>query len=163
MRVLRWLGVALAVLLAVVASVAIAARLSDGPIGPFPGGPLVAGERIDGPVSDWAFVDPVEEIELQLLNPPRSRTTWILAHEGRAYIPCGYPNVRLWKQWPHQAMADGRAVIRVGGARYRVDLARIEEPGIAGALTDVMQAKYPAGAGYEGEIWFFQLNSPGTG
>ena len=163
MKVIRWLGIVLGVLVAVVASVAIGARLSDGPIGPFPGGPLVAGAMIDGPVRDWAFVDLVEEIDLQLLDPARSRTTWIITHEGRAYIPCGLPNVRLWKQWPHQAVADGRAMIRVGGNRYRVDLARVEDPELASALSEVLTAKYPVGEVYSGEIWFFQLDPPGTG
>ena len=163
MRVLRWLGIAVAVLVAAIASVAIGARLSDGPLGPFPGGPLVAGAMIDGPVKDWAFVDSVKEIDLQLLNPARSRTTWIISHKGRAYIPCGFPNVRIWKQWPHQAVADGRAVIRVGDRRYRVDLERIEDPELVSALTGLMKAKYPAGEGYSGEIWFFRLDPPGIG
>ena len=40
MRILRWLGIALVALAAVFVGIGVVARFSDGPIGPFRGGPL---------------------------------------------------------------------------------------------------------------------------
>ena len=77
---LRWIGIVLAagvaLVVALVAVVAVAARLSDGPIGPFPGG------AFEGPVSaeqevDWSFAAPIPEIEFQLLELARSRVVWL--------------------------------------------------------------------------------------
>jgi hypothetical protein len=70
------------------------------------------------------------EVEFQLLDPARSRTTWIVEHEGRIYIPCGYMDTtlgRLWKRWPIEAEQDGRAVLRVDGMLYERQLVRIRE------------------------------------
>jgi hypothetical protein len=41
----------------------------------------------------------VREVEFQLLAPARSRTTWILYHEDKAYIPCGYMTTWWGKTW----------------------------------------------------------------
>ena len=158
-----WRGIVIGVgpIVVAVALIAFLARFADGPLGPFPGGPLADGPLEDGPVRDWAFVESAAEIELQLLDPPRSRTTWILLDDGTAYIPCGYPDVRLWKQWPHEARADGRAMIRVEGRRYRVDLTRVEDPTLTRTLAENLRSKYAAAREYSGELWFFRLD-PGS-
>ncbi len=160
MKAIRWIGIGLVILVAAIACLAVAARFTDGPVGPLQGGPLVAGRLVEGPVRDWSFVEPVGEIELQLLNPARSRTTWIVFHDGSAYIPCGLPNFRLWKQWPHQARADGRAVVRIEGDRYRVNLSRTEDAEVQRALREKLRGKYPEGAVYSGEVWYFELGEP---
>jgi hypothetical protein len=158
MKLGRAIAVGVGAMVLIPALVALLARFADGPLGPFPGGPLVAGDLADEPVTDWAFVENVTEIELQLLDPPRSRTTWILLHEGSAYVPCGFPNVRIWKQWPYEAQADGRAMIRVDGRRYRVDLVRVEDPTLEGELTRNLERKYASAGRYSGAIWFFRLD-----
>jgi len=58
-------------------------RVSDGPVGFFSGGPIETGEIVQGDV-DWRFATDIETIEFQLLEPPRSRTVWIVVHEGEA-------------------------------------------------------------------------------
>jgi hypothetical protein len=63
----------------------------------------------------------VREVEFQLLDPARSRTTWILITMGRAYIPCGYMTTwwgKIWKQWPLEAEKDPRILLRIGDALY---------------------------------------------
>ncbi len=142
--------------------VGIAARYGDGPVGFFPGGALVEGRLIEEPVPDWSFVDAVLEIELQLLNPPRSRTTWILYHDGAAYIPCGLPNFRLWKQWPHEAVADGRGIVRISGERYRVHLTRVEDSELRETVLEKLGSKYPDSRRYSGPVWLFALGAPTT-
>jgi len=163
LRVLRILGIVLAAAVALAAGVTVAARFADGPVGPFPGGPLESGPLHEEPVEDWSFARDVGEVELQLLDPPRSRTTWIVVHEGRAYIPCGIPGFRLWKQWPHEALEDPRALVRVEGRRYRVDLERVEDPELQRALRAAVAEKYPAPEGAGTEVWYFALRRPGDG
>jgi hypothetical protein len=155
MTFVKWLLIGLVV---VVILVAVLARFADGPVGPMPGGPLLTGELVDGVVGDWGFVAEVPEVELQLVEPPHSRTTWVLARDGRAYIPCGFANVRIWKKWPHQAMLDGRAIVRIEGRRYRVNLDRIDDADLVRLLTGDMKRKYEAAGGYSGDVWFFRLD-----
>jgi hypothetical protein len=155
MQFLRWLLIGG---LVIVALLSLVSRIADGPIGPLRGGPLVTGDLVDGVIGDWNFVAEVPEVELQLVEPAHSRTTWILARAGRAYIPCGFPNLRLWKTWPHQAQLDGRAIVRIEGRRYRVDLKQIDDADLERTLTADLERKYEAAGGYSGEIWFFRLD-----
>ena len=77
-------------LVLLVVLVLIGARFADGPVAIIAGGPFTSGELVTGPEPDWSFVRDIQEVEFQLVDPPRSRTTWILEHEGRIFIPCGY-------------------------------------------------------------------------
>jgi hypothetical protein len=164
MRILRWFGIAIAILLGLLLSVGIAARFSDGPLAIVAGGPLVGGELVSGSEPDWRFVRDIPTIEFQLLDPPRSRTTWILEHEGRIYIPCGYldsPLGRIWKKWPIEAEKDGRAILRVDGKRYERQLVRVKDPATYDLLANQIQQKYHvevAGASVDGDaLWIFEL------
>ena len=150
MRFLRWVGIALAVLILGLVAVAMVARSSDGPLGPFPlallpGGPLLAGDLVRGPEPDWSFARDIELMEFQLLEPARSRTIWLLVHEGRLYVASGYMNSwwgRLWKQWPIDAMEDGRAVIRIAGKRYEREAIRVTDPELFWSLIKEVRRKY---------------------
>lgn len=120
MIVLRILSIFIGALIVSIGCYLIAMRFADGPSTVVAGGPLVAGELV-AEEPDWAFARDVMEIELQLLTPPRSRTVWVVEHEGRLYVPCGYLDSwwgRLWKQWPLEAQEDPRAVVRIAGKRY---------------------------------------------
>ena len=90
MRIMRWLGMPVGVVVVAIGAVFIAARFHDGPLGIIAGGPLVKGELVTGPEPDWTFAHDIPTVEFQLLSPARSRTTWILELDGRIYIPCGY-------------------------------------------------------------------------
>ena len=128
--VLRVLGGLLALLLVVIGGLLVGARFSDGPIAIIAGGPFRSGELVSGPEPDWSFVRDVREVEFQLLDPARSRTTWILDHEGKAYIPCGYMTTwwgKIWKQWPLEAEKDPRILLRIGDELYERQLVRIQE------------------------------------
>ena len=80
---LRWLGLGAAALVAVACLVAVVARFSDGPIGPFPGGPRVAGELVRDSAPDWSSARDTGSIELEV-NPEsrRSREEAAVAGEG---------------------------------------------------------------------------------
>ncbi len=102
-RVLMVMGVLVLIPVFALSALAISARASDGPSLVFSGGPLVAGELVTGPEPDWSFARDVRIIELQLLDPPRSRTLWIVEHEGKIYVNSNYMLGfigRLWKRWP---------------------------------------------------------------
>ncbi len=144
----------------------IGARFADGPVAIIAGGPFTSGELVTGPEPDWSFVRDIQEVEFQLVEPPRSRTTWILEHEGRIYIPCGYMTTtwgRIWKQWPIEALEDGRAILRIGDKLYERRLVRIEEGPLLAPLTAELSRKYVrrADIGPEavtsGYLWLFEL------
>ena len=130
----------------------------DGPLGPFPGGPLRGGDLVESPVADWSFVADVEEIELQLVSQSRSRTTWILFMGGHAYVPSsiGFPP---GKNWNARALEDGRAILRIQGSRYPVTLTRVEDEDLVAALGAVDLAKYPEGPPGKDGIWYFRVAS----
>jgi hypothetical protein len=159
MQVLRWVLRGVAVLVLIFAAVVVVARFSDGPLGPLAGGPLEAGETVTGPV-DWSFVEDVDTIELQLVTPPRSRTVWVVVHEGAAYVPCGLPGFRLWKQWPHEALEDGRAVLRIDGKLYRSRLVKVEDPALHGEVARVVMEKYGVEGEFDGDtLWIFRIEA----
>ena len=164
MIVLRWLLRIAAVLVVLIALVFFGARFHDGPLGPIPGGPLAAGERVAEPVADWSFVKDAGEIELQLEAQQRSRITWIFFLDGKAYVPCsvGFPP---GKNWHEQAAQDGRATLRIDGKRYPVMLTRIEDSVVL-QMGDTVRAelerKYGELPSTDAGVWVFEVTSRGT-
>lgn len=157
MIVVRWLFRLLVALVLGIAALAFVARFLDGPVGPLPGGALRGGALVSEPVGDWSFAASEEEVELQLDSQTTSRTTWIVVHEGRAYVPAatGFPP---GKTWHRAALADGRATLRIAGKRYPVTLTRVEDAALLDAVRRTAEAKYPERPG--GEVWLFAVKSP---
>jgi hypothetical protein len=161
MAVLRWLLRGVAALLALAAVVFFGARLLDGPLGPIPGGPLASGEIVAKPVVDWSFARDVEEVELQLASQRRSRITWILVHEGVAYVPCslGFPP---GKRWHREAVSDGRAILRIASRRYPVTLEKLddaEQARLEPKLLAEVARKYPRRPPADAGVWIFRVAS----
>jgi len=166
---MRWLLRLVLALVLLIAAIGIGARFADGPLAIVAGGPFRSGERVTGPEPDWSFVHDVSEVQIQLESPARSRTTWVVEVGGKAYIPCGYMDSwwgRLWKQWPHQAERDGRALLRVDGRVYERTLVRVKsgpeiEPIVAELARKYFGADAPAGDAVErvrsGSLWLFEL------
>jgi hypothetical protein len=144
----------------------VGARFADGPIAIFAGGPFTSGELVTGAEPDWSFAHDITEVEFQLVEPPRSRTTWILEHEGKIYIPCGYMTTtwgKIWKKWPIEALDDGRAILRIGDKLYERELVRIEGGPLVEPLVAELSRKYLGGVNLgpdsqpEGYLWLFEL------
>ncbi len=161
--------VAILILIPVVAlgALMVSARFSDGPSAVFSGGPLVAGELVTGPEPDWSFARDVGTIELQLLDPPRSRLIWIAEHEGKIYVVSGYMGSfigRLWKRWPGQAERDGRAILRIEGKRYERQLVRIQTGAIVDDVAAAFNRKYnrvmTRAEVESGKLWLFEMAPP---
>lgn len=161
MTVLRWLARIAVGLGALVALAFLGARLHDGPLGPIPGGPLEAGAEHAEPVSDWSFAEDVAEVELQLASENTSRTTWILVHEGQAYVPCslGFPP---GKRWHEKAAVDGRATLRIEGERYPVTLTKLDDAEterLAPTVRAEVTRKYGQGPPSDAGVWLFRVGS----
>ena len=146
-----------------VATAAAKQRLADGPNRIFSGGPLESGDLHTGPEPDWSVVSAVETIELQLLDPPRSRRIWTAEYAGKLYVWSGYMGTavgRLWKHWPIQAERDGRAVIRIDGIRYERQLVRVTSGDALDGISAAITSKYPSqttrAAVEAGDVWLFE-------
>lgn len=159
MVVLRWVIRGIAFLAAGIGLVFVGARFHDGPLGPIPGGPLASGELVARPVDDWSFAADVQEIELQLASQSRSRTTWIVVQDGRAYVPAS-TQFPPGKTWHRSALEDGRATLRIAGKRYPVTLAKLDDAARVAAVRDVGLKKYPNRP--EGDAWVFAVASRGV-
>lgn len=172
MRVLKWLGILIVVVVLAIAGTFFGARLHDGPLGPLPGGPLQGGPLVADPVGDWTFVADILEIELQLTADSTSRTVWLVVDEGMAFIPASlrYPP---GKRWHLRADTRGDAMLRILGRRYPVVLARVTDPERARAIAAVLVEKYasqvspemreslmgPAGGDVMDAVWIFEVRS----
>ena len=163
---LRVIGGLLVLLVVAIGGVLVGARFADGPIEIIAGGPFKTGQLVSGAEPDWSFVHEVKEVEFQLLEPPRSRTTWILDHEGKAYIPSGYMTSwwgKLWKQWPHEAEKDPRVILRIGNSLYERRLVRVQDGPVIAPLLSQLGTKYldgrpvPMEAVTSGYLWIFEL------
>ena len=161
-----------ALIILVVISIFVVARFSDGPIGNGPplemitAGPFKTGELQSGEEPDWSFLKDYPTVQFQLVNPPRSRTTFVMETRGRIFIPSGYMNStlgKIWKHWPIEAEEDGRALLRVDGKLYKRNMVRMEEDEILSAVLAELSRKYSGGFPVSqenidsGDLWIFEL------
>ena len=170
MQLLKRIVLGLIVIVVVgVTALFVTARFSDGPMEIIAGGPFSTGELQSGPEPDWSFIGDVQEVQFQLLDPERSRTTWIAEHEGKIYIPSGYMTTwwgKLWKHWPHEALEDGRILFRVGGPDGKIwkrQLVRVESGPVIAPVMKELSRKYAGGSEFpadtisSGYTWLFEL------
>ena len=143
----------------------LATRFTDGPMGLVSGGAFSSGEVVSTE-PDWRFIKDYDTVEFQLLEPARSRTTWIVEHEGRIFIPSGYMLStvgKIWKQWPLHAQKDGRAILRVDGKLYPRQLVKVtdgpELPAVLAELSRKYANNMPISTAEveSGSLWIFEL------
>jgi hypothetical protein len=165
-RVLSIVGIVVLIPVVLVVGVFIVARLHDGPLAIVAGGPFDSGEIYTGPEPDWSFLRDYATVEFQLLDPPRSRTTWIMEHDNRTFIVSGYMNTwygKLWKHWPAEAEADGRIILRVDGRLYERRMVRIMGGDAVPPVLSEISRKYfgggpvPESEVSSGNMWMFEL------
>jgi hypothetical protein len=164
MKILRGFIYTVAGIAVLLALFLYGARFADGPIEIVAGGPFKSGEMVSGPEPDWSFVRDTPTVEFQLLNPARSRTTWIIEHEGRIYIPCGYMTTtwgKIWKKWPIEAEKDGRAILRIDGKLYERHLVRVKTGEAVESVIRKLSRKYRIPATMEAVendyLWVFEM------
>ena len=119
---------------------AIKQRFEDGPNRVFSGGPLISGPLYEGAEPDWEFVNTIDTVELQLLNPfvPADldcfRTRQVICLV-RIHEFTGWP---ILENLAAQAEADGRALLRIDGVRYERNLRRLTDDRAFEELSDVV-------------------------
>jgi len=167
MGFIRLLGALLFVVALALGVLFVVARFSDGPLEIVAGGPFRTGDIYRGPEPDWSFVADRPTVEFQLVEPPRSRTSWIVEYDGRIFIPCGYMDTtwgRLWKQWPTEAERDGRALLRIDGTIYPRQLERVQNGPDVAPVVALLAEKYGVPATAEtvtsGSLWLFEMRPP---
>jgi len=165
MKYLRYLAYTLVTLIVAIGLFLFGARFADGPIEIIAGGPFTSGEQYTGPEPDWSFLRDTPTVEFQLLDPARSRTTWIIEHEGKIYIPSGYMTTtwgKIWKQWPIEAEKDGRAILRVNGTLYERQLRRIQDGPELAPIVKILGEKYKLTSSVDavtsGYLWLFEMS-----
>ena len=160
-----WFGKLVAGIVVVVLAFFVVTRFTDGPMGIITGGAFSSGEVVSEE-PDWRYLKDYDIVEFQLLDPARSRTTWIVEHDGRIFIPSGYMLStvgKIWKQWPLQAEKDGRAILRVDAKLYPRQLVRIKDDPVLPAVLAELSRKYangaqiPVGEVSRGSLWIFEL------
>ncbi|MFT5210136.1 MAG: hypothetical protein ACI9CE_001860 [Flavobacterium sp.] len=169
--ILRIFAGLIALLVLTVGGIFTAARFHDGPfegnLAVVAGGAFETGEMQTGTDEpDWRFLKDYFTVEFQLLDPARSRTTFIMEQDGRIFIPSGYMNTtrgKLWKHWPIEAEQDGRAILRVDNKLYERKLVRVQEGEILVAVLAELSKKYAGGSPIpmeevnSGNLWIFEL------
>ena len=180
--IFKGIGYLVVIVIAAVAVTLIGARFADGPWAIIAGGPFTSGTPYVGEEPDWSHLKDRQEVEFQLISPARSRTTWIVEHDGRIYIPSGYMNTswgRVWKQWPLEAEKDGRALLRIDDQLYDRRLVRVKEGEQLPAIVSELNRKYIAQLSPEaanlpadeaiqsglqqvadGSLWIFEMAPP---
>ena len=120
-----------------------AVGFADGPWGVVPGGAF--SESAQPAPQDWSFTKDLDTVEFQLIDPVSSRTSWIMEHNNRVFIPSGYMNStvgKLWKHWPMHAEKNGTALLRIDGKAYRVTLERTKNPELLRPVMGELARKY---------------------
>ena len=159
-----WFGKLVAGIVVVVLAFFVVTRFTDGPMGIITGGAFSSGEVVSEE-PDWRYVKDYDIVEFQLLDPARSRTTWIVEHDGRIHTK------RIYAQYRRQnleAMAaasgkDGRAILRVDAKLYPRQLVRIKDDPVLPAVLAELSRKYANGAQIpvsevsRGSLWIFEL------
>jgi hypothetical protein len=77
------------------------------------------------------------------------------------YIPCslGFPPGKTWHE---DAVKDGRAILRIDGRRYPVELAKLEASAVQqleGVLRAEIERKYGRPPPTDAGVWIFRVDS----
>ena len=165
MSYLKWLMGLIAILVLGSIVFTFYMRIHDGPIEIFAGGPFKSGDLVSGIEPDWRKFKDRDTIEFQMLEPVRSRTTWLVVYEGKLYTLSSYMNSKIgkmWKHWPHQAEKDGRALLRIDGKIYKRQMNRVPANNAAiPTVVSEINRKYKTGTTIEdikaNGTWIFEL------
>ena len=84
-----------------------------------------------------------------------ARRVWLVVVDGELYVPSGYATA---KDWPAEALAHGRVLLRIDGQLYERRAVRVNDPATRSALFAALQRKYPVPDREDPETWFFRMD-----
>ncbi|MFN3236322.1 MAG: hypothetical protein ACE37D_04605 [Pseudomonadales bacterium] len=165
MNFFKWLLAVIAIIVVAFAALLFAMRFHDGPVEIFSGGPFKRGEIYSGPEPDWNQFKDRATVQLQSLEPPRSRTLWLVVVDDRIFVPSAYMNTKfgkIWKQWPRHAVKDGRALLRIDDTIYPRMMERLEpDHELVPDIVEALNNKYPGDLTManvtSNDAWIFEL------
>lgn len=141
MRALRWIGLVIVGLVAIVLLLdTFGGMLFDGPLGPIPGGRL-SGAADPHPNPDWTRLPEVIELEIRP-EMPWSLSVWNAVVDGKLYVPSAFGERR---RWPRAALADPRVRFRAGGKIYERRIVRIDDPELRRRVGLAIAQRYTGG------------------
>lgn len=138
MRILKWIGAAIAAVVVILLFMdTFGGYLLDGPLGPIPGG------RLSGPTNpdkhpDWSNVEKVIQIEIRP-SKPWSLNVWAVDVDGELYSPSAQGARR---RWPPVALADPRVRVRTNGQIYERTIEHVTDPELKRRVLQALAARY---------------------
>lgn len=165
MTFFKWLLAIIITLAIALAATMFYMRSHDGPVEIFSGGEFQSGTVRDSQNADWNEIADRPIFALQTLSDQRSRTLWLAVVDDRFFILSSYMNTgygKVWKQWPIEALQDGRALARFDDDIYPLELIKLEpEHPIISSVAKEFTRKYPTVDLLEkvqsGDTWIFEL------
>lgn len=157
-RSLRSFSRAQVTLATALVAAAVLARLTSGPLGPFPGGAF-EGVPSKGPVEAGLLLDE-EEIQLQVpADPPYTITTHAFVIDGSLYVGADF--VLPFKRWVHIVQESPRVLLRIGDHLFQRRAVRIQEPEeVRRLLEQVSRERGVDPDDWLTDVWFFRMDSP---
>jgi hypothetical protein len=144
-RLLNFFGVILACL----ALLLVAARITGfGPSGPMPG-LWLKGDLVTAPVADWSFTDNIPDVEIQTNTwylLPHSVTINCVSYKGQLYLASFYPAGLAYphgRGWNENVDRDPHVRIKIGDQLYDRTLAHVTDPAEQAAVQEARSKKYP--------------------
>jgi hypothetical protein len=163
-KILKWFLILIGTVVFTIVLFFVYMRFHDGPMEIIAGGPFKTGELAQGPEPDWSFIKDRPTIEFQLFEPETSRLLWVAVDNNKLYLVSGYMKTgfgKIWKQWPHYAEKDNRALLRVDGKIYERKLVRLGgdslSPGIAGEFNRKYNAPLTKEDINSNSAWLYEL------
>jgi hypothetical protein len=123
---------------AALAALAVACSLE--PSGERPG-LWISGEPAPGPVADWSFTDPIEEILIETRTGyglPHSVTIWCVSIDGDLYVGASAPEFPTERRWVRNVRRDPDVRLAIAGRVYERRLELITDP----ARTDLVNRAF---------------------
>jgi hypothetical protein len=163
-KILKWFLILIGTVVFTIVLFFVYMRFHDGPMEIIAGGAFQTGELVQGPEPDWSFIKDRPTIEFQLFDPETSRTLWVAVDDNKLYLISGYMKTgfgKIWKQWPHYAERDNRALLRVDGKIYERKLVRLSGNDFSDRIAGEFNRKYNAGLTKKeidsNSAWFYEL------
>jgi len=140
-----------------------AARSSNGLLEVISGGPFQTRHLVESNTI-WSLVNQHMTIEMQTMSPSTSRTMCVVIVDNRVFVVTSYMKsrvTRLSKKWPQGIKDDTRALIRIDGKIFPMQLSRIQKDDAINAVLLPFNQKYnrrtKAADLEKGASWLFEL------